>query len=99
MTGIIWYKNKTAGEHQLDKVIEDYKNLGIDTLSIVRSFTELRVVFDNDDVWRALPVNTCTRGIRCNISYIQHGIPQKLISQVIFPMTSSKPYSGWRYYD
>jgi hypothetical protein len=98
MLGFIWCKEIESGKKQLKEIINDYKHCLIDCHRVWQTKNEAFAVFDNGDCWKVRTVNVTSRGQKCNISYIQRGIPTEFIDTVIKPMTVELPFNGFYYY-
>lgn len=99
MKGIIWCTEIELGKKQLKDIIYNYVDYGkIELNRIQQSRNKTFAEFKNGDIWEVALASESARGKRCNISYIQEGIPQILIDTVIRPSTIARPFNGFYYY-
>ena len=101
MRGIVYGKTFEQAEIQLQKIIEDYKKIGIEPASIYhirKSKNNYSVEFPNGDYWIAVGASANSRGRTCNIAYIDRDIDIEIIECVIKPTIKSFPYQAYRYY-
>lgn len=101
MRGIVFGKTFEQAEKQLQKIIEDYKKIGIEPASIYhirKSKWDFSVEFPNGDYWKAVGAATNARGMACNIAYIDQNIDDETIACIIMPTIKSFPYQAYRYY-
>jgi hypothetical protein len=98
--GAVWGKTVASGNEQLAKLVSDYERIGIYPYekSYRRSPLGDSVQFDNGDFWRVLRATESSRGHCVNISYIEHGIDERIIRDVILPVTKSYPFQASQYY-
>ena len=94
MRGIVWYKDKEIGESKLKEIKERYETLHIGVISMNKYMLKC----DNGDSW-LLQKATERHASRCNIAYIQKGVSQDYIEQVIIPTTNLSPYNAFNYYN
>ena len=100
MRGIVYGSTFEKAETQLEKIIEDYKKIGIEVnerhgLRVTRN--SIDVDFTNGDWWTAVKANENSRR-RCDIAYIDHDIDPDIINCVIKPTIKSYPYQAIMYY-
>ena len=106
MVGIIWYqKNYNQAKDILKSMLDKYEEQGIGpstkyTRPIQETQREMHAILDNGDIWRVKQANPQARGIRCNISYISHLIPEEVVDNIIKPITTDYyyPYRGFNYW-
>ena len=98
MIGIVWYCYKENGKERLEKVIEDYKRMGIEVAHAIRSHNETEILFENKDVWRMVRGSDSQRGRCCNVSLIERSIPIDIYECVIRPCTKALPYQAIGFY-
>lgn len=96
MYGIVWYYNKEEGKKQLKKIAEEYLNYKINYNRIIQFPTS--VIFENGDVWKLLPARDCSRGHKCNISFVERCIPIEDFNTFIRPATIWGPYQAYNFY-
>lgn len=99
MKAIVWYDKylETAKEF-IKTQIERYKLMGIEG-QVIDSKNSLRFYADNGDFWQTSPSRESSRGMKCNISYVERGVPEEFISRVIKPCTTAYPYNAITYYE
>lgn len=100
MRGIVYGSTFEKAETQLEKIIEDYKMIGIEVnerhgLRVTRN--SIDVDFTNGDWWTAVKASENSHR-RCNIAYIDHDIDPNIINCVIKPTITSYPYQAIMYY-
>lgn len=99
MKAIVWYDQHLETAKEFIKTqIERYKLMGIEG-HIVESKNFLRFYADNGDFWQTMPSYESSRGAKCNISYVEKGIPEDFIYDVIFHCTTALPFSAITYYE
>lgn len=99
MRAVVWYDQHPETAKEFIKMqINRYKFIGIEG-RIVESKNSLRFYADNDDFWQTAPSHESSRGIKCNISYIEKCIPEEIINCVIKPCTVAYPYNAIAYYE
>lgn len=83
----------------MNYILNQYLRFGINPTQLIKSKNEYSVRFDNHDWWKVLLANeNCGRGHRANISYIQRGIDEDIVSRIIIPVTTAPPYNGIMYF-
>jgi len=98
MKAIVWYNNNVETAKEFLKMqIYRYKLARIEG-RVVESKNYLRFYADNGDFWQTSPSRESSRGHKCNISYIERGIPEEVINCVIKPCTVAEPYNAIDYY-
>ena len=98
MRGIVYGKTFERAEIQLQKIIDDYKKIGIEPQSIHNIKNNYSVGFPNGDYWIAVGASENSRGRACNIAYIDLEIEPDIISCIIMPTIKSFPYQAHRFY-
>lgn len=98
MKGIVWYKDKTEGFEKLKEIQQQYEKMLYKTTQIKSINNSFEMQCENGDFWIACPARDCFRGHKCNISYIQRGIPENVISTIIRPSTVAYPYQAFKYW-
>ena len=101
MRGIVYGSTFEKAKTQLEKIIEDYKKIGIEPkekYGLRIAHNSMNVEFVNGDCWTAVTATESSRGRACNIAYIDRDIDQDLIDCVIRPTIKSYPYQAHRYY-
>ena len=101
MRGIVYGKTFQRAEIQLQKIIDDYKKMGIEPESIYKirkSINNFSVEFPNGDYWIAGRASENSRGRACNIAYIDRDIDIEIVECIIKPTIKSFPYQAYRYY-
>lgn len=96
MYGIVWYYNKEIGKKQLKKIAKEYLDNKINYNRIIQFPTS--IIFENGDTWKLLPANDCSRGHKCNISFIERCISIEKFNIFIRPATIGEPYRAYNFY-
>ena len=100
MQGIIWYwHNQTSAIDKLKQIVHNYEKIGIPILRKCFTKTESYVFFSNGDNWRVVQACDSGRGCKCNISYIQRGMPLEIEQSIIYPSTIAPPFHGYLFWD
>ena len=99
MKGIIWRKSSDsqAAEILFEQIIMNYECIGI-TGKTIKSKDFMRFKADNGDCWEVLAGRESFRGKKCNISYIERGIPKEVIYNIIIPCTAAYPFRAITYF-
>ncbi len=99
MKGIIWRKSSEseAAEILFEQIIMNYDFIGIGGQTI-KSKDFMRFKADNGDYWEVLSVRESFRGKKCNISYIERGIPREIVYNIILPCTVAYPFRAITYF-
>lgn len=101
MRGIVYGSTFEKAKTQIEKIIEDYKKIGIEVSEshgLRIAHNSIDVNFTNGDYWTAVRASESSRGRACNIAYIDHDIDPEIIYCVIKPTIKSYPYQAHRYY-
>ena len=99
MKAIVWYdKHIETAKEFIKTQISRYKIMGIE-VQIIESKNFFRFNAENGDLWQTAPVRESSRGIKCNISYVEKGIPEELINRIIKPCTTAYPHNAITYYE
>lgn len=101
MRGIVYGSTFEKAKTQIEKIIEDYKKIGIEVSEshgLRIAHNSIDVSFTNGDYWTAVRASESSRGRACNIAYIDHDIDPEIICCVIKPTIKSYPYQAHRYY-
>ena len=99
MKAVVWYNQQPETAKQFIKTqITRYKIMGIEG-HIMETEKFLRFYADNGDLWQTAPSYESSRGIKCNISYVEKGVPEEFINRVIKPCTTAYPYNAITYYE
>ena len=97
MIGIIWYRdNAQAGIDMLKQVILDYARADIEPSYSNSHFSKnfAWVTFKNGDKWSIAGARNSSRGIACNIAYVERSIDYDTYRTIIFPTIKCKPYTA-----
>lgn len=99
MKGIIFYKDlyEKAFE-KLEEIINNYKNLNYSIVQYRKSRLNTCVTFSNGDYWQIKIANERSRGLACNIAYIERGIEKSIIDTIIKPALKAKPYTAFNFW-
>jgi hypothetical protein len=99
MKGIIWKKSSDsqAAEILFEQIIMNYEFIGINGRTI-KSKDFMRFEADNGDYWEVLSGRESFRGKKCNISYIERGIPEEVVHNIILPCTVAYPFRAVTYF-
>ncbi len=99
MKGIIYCNKLEKGLEQFEKIVRDYKKIGIEILGRAKATTNsVSATFANGDYWIATVVRDSVRGSRCNIAYIDEMIPDSVTQTIIKPTIKALPYQAYKYY-
>lgn len=99
MKAIVWYdKHLETAKGFIKTQIERYKLMGIEG-RIVENKNFLCFYADNGDFWQTSSSRESSRGMKCNISYVEKSIPKEFINCVIKPCTVAYPYNAIAYYE
>lgn len=100
MKGIIWTSKVKypKAEIKLNDIVLKYEKINISVEKHKKSIGNEMVLFSNGDEWRIVKASDCSRGIRCNISYIDYNIESDIVNTLIIPCTIAMPYQGFLYY-
>lgn len=94
MKGVIWCTNLSDGNKMLEEIINKYKYSGIDLNDYKINFYNSFATFNNRDYWSVRKASEQSRGIRCNIAYIQRNIPYNIYRTIIEPTIVEYPFSA-----
>lgn len=99
MSGAIWYSSSfQRGEEQMNKIIKEYKLIGISTTHIIHKGIAYVVFFENGDTW-SLQTAESFKGLRVNISLIESCISKDYIEKIIYPCTSAHPFTAINFWE
>lgn len=98
MKAVVWYNNNIETAKEFIKMQIDRYNFARIEGRVVESKDYLHFYADNGDFWQTMPSRESGRGVKCNISYIERGIPEEIINCVIRPCTRAHPYNAIDYY-
>lgn len=99
MRGIVWAYITEDANQKLLEIEEDYNRLGIPThKKVISQSIGSYIIFENNDMWRAVRASDSGRGYAANVSYIDRRISQEIINTIIKPATKSWPYQAFRFY-
>lgn len=97
MKGAIWSMSAAEGNEMLEKVIENYTRYGITIRNKkISAISGSTVEFNNGDYWRVCRASDCSRGVRCNVAYVQRSIPLKVYREIICPTMFDFPFAAVR---
>ncbi len=94
VSGIIYCLYLEDGKQQLEKLIEDYQKVNLPV--IYRN--NLTVIFLNQDRWDVVKANDNARGRSCNIAYIENGIDEDTVIDILEPTVRELPYQAIKYF-
>lgn len=99
MKGIIWrnYSNSQAAEILFEQIIMNYEFIGINGKT-TKTKDFMRFEANNGDCWEVLSWHESFRGKKCNISYIEKGIPREIVNNIILPCTVAYPFRAVTYF-
>ena len=98
MKGAIWTCDRFGdGVEKLQYIRDRYIWSGVDVVREVHSRSSSWVEFDNGDIWRVISASDNSRGIRCDIAWIDSRISREVVQTIILPTLVS--YNGPRYYE
>lgn len=95
MKGVVWCTTIKDGNEKLEEIIKDYMQCGI-TIQDKRSSALVGsyVRFSNGDSWQVRRANDSSKGVRCNISYIQRNISYDIYNVIIRTCMFNYPFSA-----
>lgn len=97
MKGAIWSMTAAEGNEMLEKVIENYTRYGIELRhKKISAISGSTAEFGNGDSWRVCKASDCSRGVRCNVAYIQRSIPYDVYRTIISPAMFDFPFAAIR---
>lgn len=99
MRGIVFGSTIDRAKTKMQKIIEDYQMMKIAPVRIINRKDSIIAEFSNGDYWTTLGASESCRGRRCNVAYIDIKINQDIITEVIRPMITSKPFQAEHYFD
>ena len=99
MKGIIWRKSSEseAAEILFEQIIMNYEFIGING-EVIKTKNFMRFIAENGDIWEVLQGYERFRGKKCNISYIERGIPRETVYNIILPCTTAYPFRAVTYF-
>lgn len=99
MKGIIWRNsiNSENAERLFYQLITNYEFIGI-TGKIIKSKLRMSFYAGNGDTWEVVSAVESSRGRKCNISYIERGIPDEIVQHIIIPCTVALPFRAITYF-
>lgn len=97
--GIIWKatQNSEAAEELFDQLVNNYHLKG-HTTKVFKSKASMRFTADNGDFWEVIGAHGSMKAKRCNISYIERGVPTWFIREIIFKCTTELPFRTISYF-
>lgn len=97
--GVIWKASphSKAAEELFDQLIDNYRLKG-HTVKVFKSKYSMRFSVDNGDFWEAVSAHESFRAKRCNISYIERGVPRDFVNDVIVHCTTAYPFRAITYF-
>lgn len=97
--GVIWKatQNSEAAEALFDQLIDNYHLKG-HTTKVFKSKASMRFTVDNGDFWEVVGASESMRAKRCNISYIERGVPRDFVRDVIMHCTTALPFITITYF-
>lgn len=99
MKGIIWRNSNDSenAERLFDQLITNYEFIGI-TGKIIKNKLRMSFYAGNGDTWEVISAVESFHGKRCNISYIERGIPDDVVQNIIIPCTTALPFRAITYF-
>lgn len=98
MKGVIWTCDRFGdGIEKLQYIRDRYIWSGINIVREVYSRNNSWVEFDNGDMWRVASASDNSRGIRCNIAWIDSRISREVLQTVVLRTLVS--YNNPCYYE
>lgn len=99
MRGIVFYKNRDVGLEQFYKIKENYEYSHIKCVNIqLIQNGSSSMSFENGDHWILLETNSCCKGRRANVAYIERSINEEILNALIAPMLTAYPYQAIHLY-
>ena len=68
-------------------------------LRIINGRDSITAEFSNGDYWSAFRASEGCRGRKCNVAYIDIKINQDIITDVLRPLITLKPFQAEHYFD
>lgn len=99
MRGVIWEAthNSAAADALFDQLVDGYRLLGRN-VRVFKGNTSKRFSVDNGDYWTVASATESARGNKCNISYVERGIPSWIVREIIMPSTCCLPFKAITYF-
>ena len=97
MKGLVFGKTYQRACVKLDDIRESYKLYRINEQQVLKNSSEYRVVFENGDIWRAVPACENRKGSKANVAYIDHEIEECYIPMIMACIAVS-PWNAYNYY-
>ena len=99
MKGIVWGLTFDSAVSKLEEIEAGYELYHVAKLTRrIRSKYAYIIEYDNGDIWRAASARESSRGMKCNVSYIDARISEEFINCVIKRCTIAGPYHAINYY-
>lgn len=99
MRGIIWCNKIEDGSIELERMINNYEQMGYEVNEYRKSqYYGSIVQFNNNDVWEVRQPNENNQGVRCNISYIDRTIDRYTVDTLIRHSMIATPYTAYKYF-
>lgn len=97
MKGLVFGKTFERACSKLDDIRERYKLYRINEQKVLKNSSEYRVIFENGDIWRAVPARENRKGSKANVAYIDHEIEECYIP-MIMACIAVGPWNAYNYY-
>ena len=99
MRGIVFGSTIDRAKTKMQEIIENYQMMKIAPVRIINRKNDIIAEFSNGDYWTAFGASESCRGRRCNVAYIDIKINQDIITDVLRPMITLKPFQAEHYFD
>lgn len=99
MRGIVFGSTIDRAKTKMQKIIEDYQMMKIAPVRIINRRDGITAEFSNGDYWTTFRASESCRGRRCNVAYIDIKINQDIITDVLRPLVTLRPFQAEHYFD
>lgn len=96
--GIVYGATVERSLEKLKEIEEAYNNIGIETINRKASTHNVYITFANGDYWYSCRASESSRGMACNVAYIDYNIPTEIVNTIIKPSIKSFPYRAYNYF-
>lgn len=89
MKGVVWGSTFARAKEEIENIEDNYKRYNTADLVQKRvNRNSIELIYDNGDMWRSATATESSRGIKCNISYIDHTIATDFIDTIRYCTTA-----------
>ena len=99
MKGIIWKatEDSDAAINLFEHLVSNYQLKGY-SVEVLKGKHLTKFTADNGDCWEIISARESFRGKKCNVSYIERGIPKETVRSLILPCTAAYPFRATTYF-